>query len=173
MESYRIGSKPMIKLPYSEVCMHMRIAGNVMRAHILPDGVQLLNDDGSVFSFPITHGEAGVIAVPADLTSLSADRFNAARAAVTMPSKLETIHTLQAQAIAYVWGWQDAGGDVKDTERSSAFGWAYGTVAALYESGSIGSRPPIQDAWQSFRQHGEIRDYNGRALDQLPVKVTS
>lgn len=106
-----------------------------------------------------------------DFVSECADRFNVARAAVTYPAKVATIETLYSQAIAYVWGWQDAGGDVRDSERATAFGYAYGTVAALYEGSAIGSRPPIQDAWQSFREFGEIRDYNGRALDRVTVPV--
>jgi hypothetical protein len=78
-----------------------------------------------------------------------------------------TVRTLTDQAIAYVWGFQDAGGEVRDTQRSTEFGWAYGTVAAKFEwqSGGMGSRPPIQDAWRSWQEHGEIRDYRGRRID--------
>ncbi|MEX5635566.1 hypothetical protein [Parafrankia sp. FMc2] len=51
-------------LPYSEVCMYLRVAGRQMRCEIqAPDGrspaVQLLDDDGRPFSSPITLGEAG------------------------------------------------------------------------------------------------------------------
>lgn len=49
-----------VTLPFSEVCMHMRVAGDVMAVKVLEHGVQLLNDDGSNYSFPITHGEAGI-----------------------------------------------------------------------------------------------------------------
>ncbi len=54
-----------IILPYSEVCMHMKVAGRAMWARIVrrPSGypmAQLLNDDGSNFSFPITTSEAGM-----------------------------------------------------------------------------------------------------------------
>ena len=49
-------------MPHSEVCMHMRVAGRQMAFALLHGGsVQLLNDDGSHFSFPITSGEAGVL----------------------------------------------------------------------------------------------------------------
>lgn len=76
-----------------------------------------------------------------------------------------TIERLTDQAIGYVWGFQDAGGEVKDTQRSTEFGRRYGIVAARFELAQIGSRPPIQDAWRSWQEHGEIRDYSGRRLD--------
>lgn len=55
-----------LTLAYSEVCMHMRVAGKTM--WVRPTnfnghefiGIQLLNDDGSNFSFPILKGEAGL-----------------------------------------------------------------------------------------------------------------
>lgn len=49
-----------IELPYSEVCLHMRVAGR--RMLVGPAGprmAQLYDDDGKPFSFPITRGEAG------------------------------------------------------------------------------------------------------------------
>ena len=50
-----------LELPYSEVCMHLRVAGTRMRARLQPDGmVQLLDADGRDFSFPITAAEAGL-----------------------------------------------------------------------------------------------------------------
>jgi hypothetical protein len=50
-----------VQLPYSEVCMHLRVAGTRMRARLEQGGmVQLLGPDGSPFSFPITAGEAGL-----------------------------------------------------------------------------------------------------------------
>jgi hypothetical protein len=50
-----------LELPYSEVCMHLRVAGTRMRARLLADGmVQLLDPDGHQFSFPITAAEAGL-----------------------------------------------------------------------------------------------------------------
>jgi hypothetical protein len=50
-----------VQLPYSEVCMHLRVAGTRMHARLEPSGmVQLLGPDGSPFSFPITAGEAGL-----------------------------------------------------------------------------------------------------------------
>lgn len=53
-----------VQLPHSEVCMHMRLAGQVRPVQFLsPAGqsavVQILNEDGSHFSFPILPGEAG------------------------------------------------------------------------------------------------------------------
>jgi hypothetical protein len=50
-----------IELPYSEVCMHLRVAGTRMRARLQPNRmVQLLQPDGTDFSFPITDSEAGL-----------------------------------------------------------------------------------------------------------------
>jgi hypothetical protein len=50
-----------IQLPYSEVCMHLRVAGTRMRARLQPNRmVQLLQPDGTDFSFPITDSEAGL-----------------------------------------------------------------------------------------------------------------
>jgi hypothetical protein len=50
-----------IELPYSEVCMHLRVAGTRMPARLQTDGmVQLLDPDGRDFSFPITAAEAGL-----------------------------------------------------------------------------------------------------------------
>jgi hypothetical protein len=49
------------QLPFSEVCLHLRVAGTRMRARLEPDQmVQLLQPDGSPFSFPITAAEAGL-----------------------------------------------------------------------------------------------------------------
>jgi hypothetical protein len=49
------------QLPFSEVCLHLRVAGTRMRARLEPNQmVQLLHPDGSQFSFPITAAEAGL-----------------------------------------------------------------------------------------------------------------
>jgi hypothetical protein len=48
------------EMPWSEVCMHLRVAGKVMRFEFLGTAVQLLDEDGKPFSFPITAGEAGI-----------------------------------------------------------------------------------------------------------------
>ena len=49
-----------LEMPWSEVCMHMKIAGTIMLGELLPNGmVQLYTLDGAQFSFPITAGEAG------------------------------------------------------------------------------------------------------------------
>jgi hypothetical protein len=49
-----------VVLPFSEVCMHMRVAGEEMWVEVLPHGAQLRDEHGAPFSFPIGHGEAGV-----------------------------------------------------------------------------------------------------------------
>lgn len=50
-----------IEMPWSEVCMHMKIAGKTMWvADAGHNMAQLYDPDtGQPFSFPITHGEAG------------------------------------------------------------------------------------------------------------------
>lgn len=51
-----------ICLPYSEVCSFMHVAGQHRWVRKVNDmSAQILNDDGSNFSFPITLGEAGMI----------------------------------------------------------------------------------------------------------------
>jgi len=64
-----------ITLPFSEVCMHMGIAGKVMTATLSPSGrsVQLWKDDGTIFSSPITLGEAGWGMVGSDHTVTAFD----------------------------------------------------------------------------------------------------
>jgi len=48
------------RMPYSEVCMHMRIAGHCMGWKIVgQNAVQLFDKLGNVWSAPITLGEAG------------------------------------------------------------------------------------------------------------------
>lgn len=55
------GDRIMTEVPYSEVCMHMRVAGTVMMVELLPAGLaQLYRTDGTKFSFPVTAGEAGL-----------------------------------------------------------------------------------------------------------------
>ena len=59
----RPGDRVRLELPYSEVCMHMRVAGRVMDVRMTEGRypmAQLLNADSSEFSFPITTGEAGI-----------------------------------------------------------------------------------------------------------------
>lgn len=51
----------LIEQPYSEVCMHMRVAGKPM--WVSPVGApmaQLYDLEGVKFSFPICRGEAGL-----------------------------------------------------------------------------------------------------------------
>src|SRR5438067_1423729 len=59
-----VGDIVRLRLPYSEVCMHMRVAGKFMRVQVLPEGMslmaQLYDDSGIRFSFPILLSEAGI-----------------------------------------------------------------------------------------------------------------
>jgi hypothetical protein len=59
--SIHVGETAELTLPYSEACIHLRVAGKVMKAKLLTESaVQLLSIDGSNYSFPITTGEAGI-----------------------------------------------------------------------------------------------------------------
>lgn len=56
----KVGDVARIQLPWSEVCMHLHVADAVRDVKILEHGAQILNQDGTPLSFPITHGEAGI-----------------------------------------------------------------------------------------------------------------
>jgi hypothetical protein len=107
-----------LQLPYSEVCMHLRVAGTRMRARLQPNGmVQLLDADGREFSFPITAAEAGlhldhdgwhsVIGDPPDpLTdqtptnpATTGDEHRALLEAVSEPLAIEDRHTWRGAVI--------------------------------------------------------------------------
>jgi hypothetical protein len=58
----RVGQFGTTKMPHSEVCMSMRVAGKVMRFKVLSERlVQLYDPDNySKFGAPILPGEAGI-----------------------------------------------------------------------------------------------------------------
>jgi hypothetical protein len=50
-----------VKLPHSEVCMHMRLAGrDQWVAKVAPEAAQIYTDSGERFSAPILLAEAGL-----------------------------------------------------------------------------------------------------------------
>ena len=55
------GERVKVRLPWSEVCMHLGVAGRVMSVELVEGGsaVQLYDEDGDPYSFPILPGEAG------------------------------------------------------------------------------------------------------------------
>lgn len=55
-----VGETIMIVLPYSEVCMHMRVAGKALPVRILEHGAQIIDEDGGLCGAPVTWGEAGI-----------------------------------------------------------------------------------------------------------------
>jgi len=60
LATFTIGERRTLELPFSEACMFLRVAGKTMLTEYVGDGmVQVLNDDGTNFSFPVTVGEAG------------------------------------------------------------------------------------------------------------------
>ncbi|MFJ8699485.1 hypothetical protein [Streptomyces ardesiacus] len=57
----KVGDVVTLELPYSEVCMFLGVAGQTRSIRVTEHGAQILNEDGSNFSYPVTHGEAGLI----------------------------------------------------------------------------------------------------------------
>lgn len=55
-----VGDTVRLRLPSSEVCLHLRLAEQVRTVRVLKRGAQILDDAGAPHSFPITHGEAGI-----------------------------------------------------------------------------------------------------------------
>jgi hypothetical protein len=60
MKRVSVGTVVSVTLPWSEVCMHLRVAGQTRSVEVLATGAQILNEDGTPYSFPVTHGEAGI-----------------------------------------------------------------------------------------------------------------
>lgn len=62
------GDEHFHELPFSEVCMHLGVAGKPMLCRVVgtagSEMVQLLDEDGAPFSFPILPGEAGLYRDP-------------------------------------------------------------------------------------------------------------
>lgn len=56
------------------------------------------------------------------------------------------------QAMGYVWGWQDAGGDPKDTQHAWDFGYWHGVKVCEYRAEVRHSLGPVQDEWQRYRR---------------------
>jgi hypothetical protein len=54
------GSVYRSRMPHSEVCCHLKVAGKLMDWMLQGRMVQLLSEDLHPFSFPILAGEAGV-----------------------------------------------------------------------------------------------------------------
>lgn len=66
-----VGETVTVELPFSEVCIHMRVAGREMPVRLqaarylngeeAPGSpvAQILTESGSEFSFPVLYGEAG------------------------------------------------------------------------------------------------------------------
>lgn len=55
-----VGQRVTVELPFSEVCMYMRVAGKRMDVVVHEGYAQIVREDGSPWCGPITHGEAGV-----------------------------------------------------------------------------------------------------------------
>lgn len=55
-----VGDQWVAEMPYSEVCMHLGVAGKRHRVQLTARGVQLLNGNGEPISLPVLPGEGGV-----------------------------------------------------------------------------------------------------------------
>src|SRR5881409_1776694 len=59
--SIRPGETADVLIGYSEAACHLRVAGQVRPVKLFEDGMaQIHNLDGSILSFPVTAGEAGI-----------------------------------------------------------------------------------------------------------------
>lgn len=56
----RVGETVHLRLSSSEVCAHLRVDDQCWHVRVLEHGAQLVHDDGTAFSFLITHAEAGI-----------------------------------------------------------------------------------------------------------------
>jgi hypothetical protein len=65
-----------------------------------------------------------------------------------------------AQAMAYVWGRQDAGEGEKDTQVSQDFAAAFAERARAYAEGEsgVGFMPNLQSAWETWKRTGKVAE---------------
>jgi len=87
--SVQAGDVVRLRLPWSEVCMHMRVAGKPMNIQVVVEGTstvaQLLTDDGTRFSSPILLGEAGIY------TDGAGNHYVPARRIITTEAELDSL----------------------------------------------------------------------------------
>lgn len=72
------------------------------------------------------------------------------------PTRREDVNRAKAQAIAYVWGIQDATREQCDTEESISFGDAYGWHALEFAEERSCSQLNIRDAYRAWKVTGVI-----------------
>lgn len=72
------------------------------------------------------------------------------------PAQALTVEVARAQATGYVWGRQDAGESGRDTGYSLDFGEAYAAVKRAYVTEQRHSCPPIQSAFNEWRESRRI-----------------
>lgn len=68
-----------------------------------------------------------------------------------------SVEIARAQAMAYVWGRQDAGESERDTGFSMAFAAAVAMVRELYETERTWCHRPLQDQFPEWRDTRMIR----------------
>ena len=59
MRYMNIGDEACVRIPHSEVCMHMGIAGQVLQTKLVSSRAVQIYKDGKPFSHPVLTGEAG------------------------------------------------------------------------------------------------------------------
>lgn len=55
-----VGDVIRLRMPFSEVCMYMNLAGSARTVRLTEEMAQLLDVNGAPYSAPITWGEAGI-----------------------------------------------------------------------------------------------------------------
>jgi len=82
-------------------------------------------------------------------------------AALTFEQRTELRRDMAAEyargeATAYIWGWQDAGGDGKDTGYSIAFGRMFGELKRLHMAEEVSGLGNIERTFQQWREHRSV-----------------
>lgn len=88
------------------------------------------------------------------------ETFNALMASLPTDRRVD-VARLQSQAMAYVWGREDAGEARRGDNASWDFCYAYGAHAAEYALERRGSRWSIRHAWDVWSTGGTIGVYPG------------
>lgn len=84
-----------------------------------------------------------------NLVFRSPEDVHAIRVTLGSDNDRHVVETMRAQALTYVWGWEDGSGQrLYDGHVAYAFALAYAYHAARYASGKASSRYAIPRAWE-------------------------
>lgn len=167
------GERRTLILPYSEVCMFMGVAGKAMEAELVGEySVQLLDEAGNPFSYPITRGEAGwdTQITASKTASLAGSRF------VTPDGMLwEVVEDPSDDPTGYVQA--PPSGDVwarRINEDGSVFSSPIGTIAdwvprSMVLSGVVASKTASNEEEPDEEQSGEaVGDADMIGVEDVP-----